>query len=121
MTAKSTSFKKFGSCAASTSLNLMLYGFSTISRTVAVMPAPSLSLMKPCCSKSINALASLVVSLGTAMTTPFAFVQAVKPAASATVKTTAMIAVRIFFIFIFSLVIFKIDIKKGSFSASHLP
>ena len=42
---KSTSGSRLGSWAASTSLNSMFLGFSTISRTVAVMPAPSFSLI----------------------------------------------------------------------------
>ena len=41
-----------------------------MSLIVAVMPAPSLSLIYPLCSSNNNALASLVVSFGTAIDTP---------------------------------------------------
>lgn len=70
MHAISTSFTALGICAASSSLISRFNGFSTTSFLVAVIPAPSFNLISPSASSKSNALASLVVSLGTATEAP---------------------------------------------------
>lgn len=50
----------------------MLCGFSAISLTVASNPAPSFKVMMPLSCNSNNALASFVVSFGTAIVSPSA-------------------------------------------------
>ena len=70
MQAISTSFTALGICAASSSLMSRFKGFSAISFLVAVIPAPSFNLINPSASSKSNALASFVVSLGTATVAP---------------------------------------------------
>ena len=59
-------------CSAASSSIFMLCGFSAISLTVASNPAPSFKVMMPLSCNSNNALASFVVSFGTAIVSPSA-------------------------------------------------
>ena len=103
--------------AASASTISTLYGFSTMSFLVAVMPAPSLSLMMPASWSRSSARASLVVSLGTAILMTLS--EALSPPllepehaarlnASTTASASAIILVN-FFIFVFSLKVLKFN------------
>lgn len=103
--------KELGDRRGSASTISTLYGFSAMSFLVAVMPAPSLSLMMPASWSRSSARASLVVSLGTAILMTLS--EALSPPlpepehaarlnASTTASASAIILVN-FFIFVFSL------------------
>lgn len=70
ITPSATSGRVFGTIAASISSISTFFGFDTISFLVASRPTPSLSLIIPWDSRRSNALASFVVSLGTAILSP---------------------------------------------------
>ena len=76
----------------------MLWGFSAISFTVAVIVAPSLSLIYPLASRSRSARASFVASFGTAMVTePLSLLP--QPAKAVTKSAAVNNTANIFFIF----------------------
>ena len=104
-----------GICAASVSTISTLYGFSTMSFLVAVMPAPSASLMMPLSWSRSSARASLVVSLGTAIwmvavLSPESSLLEPQPvraraAVRTSARTSAVSLIECFFIVLFSLLI----------------
>ena len=69
-TTNATSSLTRETCAASSSSILIFFGFSSISFTVASSPAPSFSVITPLSWRRRSALASFVVSFGTAMVSP---------------------------------------------------